>query len=90
MSRWLDCRYDVEFEESHITSAAHAPLDLLRDQTATLDTNAAYIVYCRSGRRSTCAAYLLRERGFKAYSLSGGIRDWPYAVEGEARLSGEG
>jgi hypothetical protein len=31
-----------------------------------------------------CAAYLLRERGIKAYSLKGGVRDWPYALEGDA------
>lgn len=82
-ARWLDCRYDVEFEESRIPGALHVPLDRLRELVNTLDRETPYIVYCRSGRRSACAAYLLRERGYHAYSLTGGISDWPYALEAE-------
>lgn len=80
-ARWLDCRYDIEFEESHLAGALHLPLDRLRELAHTLDRQTPYIVYCRSGRRSTCAAYLLRERGYRTYSLTGGICEWPYAVE---------
>lgn len=79
-ARWLDCRYDVEFDEAHIPSALHLPLDSLRERLAGLSRDLAYVVYCRSGRRSVCAAYLLRERGYRAYSLVGGISDWPYAL----------
>ena len=81
---WLDCRYDIEFDEAHIPGAALAPLDDLREQTGKLDKDRTYIVYCRSGRRSACGAYLLRERGFRAYTLVGGVRDWPYALQGES------
>ena len=81
---WLDCRYDIEFDEAHIPGAALAPLDDLRAQIAKLDKDRTYIVYCRSGRRSACGAYLLRERGFRAYTLVGGVRDWPYALQGES------
>lgn len=80
-ARWLDCRYDVEFDESHLPNALHIPLDRLREHISDLNRDVTYIVYCRSGRRSACAAYLLRERGFNAYSLVGGISDWPYALE---------
>ena len=80
-SRWLDCRYDVEFEEAHIPGAIHVPLDGIREQTHLLDRDILYIVYCRSGRRSACAAYLLRELGFRTMTLIGGIHDWPYAME---------
>lgn len=79
--RWIDCRYDVEYEETHIPDAMHMPLDVLRERSATLNHKQTYIVYCQSGRRSACAAYLLRERGFSAYTLSGGLRDWPFAIE---------
>ncbi len=81
-ARWLDCRYDVEFDESRLPGALHVPLDHLRERVGDLNRDITYIVYCRSGRRSACAAYLLRERGFRAYSLAGGISDWPYALEG--------
>lgn len=80
---WLDCRYDMEYDEVHIPGALRAPLDNLREHVATLTKEMTYIVYCRSGRRSACGAYLLRERGFRAYSLAGGVRDWPFALEGE-------
>jgi CRP-like cAMP-binding protein len=81
---WLDCRYDIEYDEAHIPGARHLPLDKLRELSATLDPNRSVIVYCRSGRRSAAGAFLLRERGFTAYSLTGGVRDWPYALEGES------
>lgn len=78
-AQWLDCRYEMEYSEHHIPGAYHLPLDQLRNQTKQLDPDKTHIVYCRSGRRSAAAAYLLRERGFKAYSLQGGIIDYPQA-----------
>lgn len=80
----LDCRYDIEFDEAHIPGAVNTPLDHLRDRVASLDPARQYIVCCRSGRRSAAAVFLLRERGIRAFSLIGGVRDWPYALEGEA------
>lgn len=80
-ARLLDCRYEMEYEESRIPGARLAPLDTLRHQGVfALDSDASYIVYCRSGRRSRAAAFLLRERGIRAASLAGGIQDWPYEV----------
>ena len=84
-ARLLDCRYPAEFEEVRIPGAQLLPLDSLRRQGVfTLDPEPTYIVDCRSGRRSSAAAFLLQERGMRALSLSGGIRDWPYAVDGRA------
>jgi len=80
-ARLLDCRYDMEFEESRIPGAKLVPLDKLREGASFIDPEASYIVYCRSGRRSKAAAFLLNERGIKAASLSGGIKDWPYEVD---------
>ena len=82
-AQWLDCRYEMEHAERRIPGALLLPLDRLRADIDLLDRTQTYIVYCRSGRRSICAAYLLRERGFKAYSLSGGIQSWPYETEGD-------
>lgn len=83
-AEWIDCRYDIEYDEAHIPGAKNLPLDKLRELADKLDPKRPYIVYCRSGRRSTAGAFLLRERGFTAYSLTGGVRDWPYALEGDA------
>jgi MFS superfamily sulfate permease-like transporter/rhodanese-related sulfurtransferase len=81
LAKLIDCRYDMEFEESRIPGARLVPLDKLRQGVSSIDPEGSYIVYCRSGRRSKAAAYLLKERGIKALSLTGGIKDWPYAVD---------
>ena len=81
-AKLLDCRYDTEFGESRIPGAHLVPLDKLRRQGVfSIDPEPTYIVYCRSGRRSSAAAFLLRERGIRALSLVGGIRDWPYELD---------
>ncbi len=77
----LDCRWDLEFEESRIPGAKLVPLHLLHFQVNDLEPDARYIVYCHSGKRSRAAAFLLRERNFNVQSMIGGIRDWPYAID---------
>lgn len=81
-AEWLDCRYEMEYEEIRIPGAPLFPLETLRANIGRLDPARTYIAYCRSGRRSRCATYLLRERNIKALSLIGGIREWPFALEG--------
>ena len=80
-AQWLDCRFDFEYSEVRIPKAQLLPLHTLRQSTHELDHGRRYLVYCRSGQRSVCATYLLRERGFNAFSVRGGVRDWPYALE---------
>ena len=80
-AKLLDCRYEMEFEESRIPGAPLVPLDQFRKRINQLDPDATYVVYCRSGRRSKAAAFLLRERNIIAFSLIGGIRDWPYDID---------
>jgi rhodanese-related sulfurtransferase len=80
---WLDCRYEMEYEEARIPNAKLIPLDRMRWDTHKLDANRKYIVYCRSGRRSKVASFLLRERNIEAFSLVGGIKDWPYAIDAQ-------
>lgn len=41
-----------------------------------LDKSKTYLVYCRSGRRSTGACEALAARGMKAYNLKGGYLAW--------------
>ena len=80
-TEWLDCRFAIEYAGQHIPQARLVPLDVLRDTCQTLDRGKRYLVYCQCGQRSICATYLLRERGFDAVSVMGGLRDWPYEVE---------
>ena len=39
----------------------------------TLDSDRRYVLCCDTGRRSSAGAYILSERGYKAYVLRGGI-----------------
>ncbi|MCP5141711.1 MAG: cyclic nucleotide-binding domain-containing protein [Gammaproteobacteria bacterium] len=72
-ARWLDVRLPGEFAKARIKGAVNIPLFFLRKKAAALDPGVPYVVYCDSGRRSTAGAYLLKERGFEAYVLTGGL-----------------
>jgi CRP-like cAMP-binding protein len=75
--KWLDVRLPSEFDRSHLAGAINLPLYFLRLKMKTLDRNIPYVVYCDTGRRSSAAAYVLSERGFRASVLKGGIGEVP-------------
>lgn len=76
---WLDVRFKNECDQGAIKNSVHVPLNMLRMQTDKLDRNKQYVVYCDTGGRSSTAAFLLAERGFKACYLEGGIVNNPGA-----------
>ena len=88
-AQWLDCRYDMEYEESRLPGAPLVPLGRLRSDLHKLDPDMSYIVYCRSGRRSKAAVYLLKERNINAMSLQGGMKSWPYEIDTQPILDSE-
>ena len=71
--KWLDVRLPSEFENKHLEGAINIPLYFIRLKINTLDPDTKYVVCCDTGRRSSAGAYILSERGFDAYVLSGGI-----------------
>jgi CRP-like cAMP-binding protein len=71
--QWLDVRLPSEFENQHLDSAINIPLYFIRLKISTLDHSKKYIVCCDTGRRSSAGAYILSERGYKAYVLKDGI-----------------
>lgn len=84
-ARWLDCRHPAEYAERRIPGALLAPLDSLRhDGVFAITPGLPCIVYCRNGRRSPAAVFLLRERGIEAMVLAGGLNAWPYALDDSA------
>lgn len=72
----LDVRYPNEWEEGRIDGALHIPVDDLDERTDELDRGRPVVTVCRSGRRSERAATFLREEGFDAESLDGGMEAW--------------
>ena len=77
-AEWLDVRLPAEFESAHIKGATHMPLIFLRMKMKELDQLKNYIVYCDTARRSSSAAYILSEKGYKTTVLDGGIKDVPH------------
>ena len=81
---WIDCRYRQEFDQAHLPGARSMPLHELRLLAPTLERDKRYIVYSRRGRRAAAAVFLLRQRNIDAYTLQGGLSEWP----GDVAVSG--
>jgi CRP-like cAMP-binding protein len=71
--RWLDVRLPSEHQNLAIEGSLNVPLYLIRLKLSTLDRTTPYVAYCDTGRRSSAAAFILVERGFDAYVLTGGM-----------------
>lgn len=70
---WLDVRLPSEFEASHKEGAINIPLYFIRLKLQSLEPKQTYVVCCDTGRRSSAAAFILNERGFKTFVLKGGL-----------------
>ena len=73
-AEWLDVRFESEYAYHHIEGAISAPLHELRSTLSQLDNTKEYVVYCQTGRRSSAAAFILAQFGFKAMVLENGTR----------------
>lgn len=62
----IDVRTPDEYAAGHLDGAVNidATAPGFRDELGDLDTDAAYLVYCRSGNRSAAAAAVMAELGF--------------------------
>jgi len=72
--QWVDVRYPSEYQYEKLPGAINIPLSEVRNAVKVLDKGREYILYCQTGRRSSAAAFLLAQRGFRAYVLDGGLR----------------
>jgi len=75
----IDVRSQEEFERAHAAGALNMPLTILKLKSRLLDREQHYITYCNSGRRSSAAAYLLAEDGYRVAALRGGFEALPQA-----------
>jgi len=72
----LDVREPDEWAEGHIPGAQWIPLGDLEDRVAELDQAREWVCVCHLGQRSASAADFLRESGFRASNLVGGMAAW--------------
>jgi len=80
-AHWLDVRHAREFHHSRMPKAMNIPLHELRMRLDELDQNVEYICYCTTGKRSSAAAFLLVQHGYKACVLNGGIQVMPQDLQ---------
>jgi rhodanese-related sulfurtransferase len=74
-AQWLDVRYPSEYQYDKLPGAINVPLAEIRNAFGVLDRERDYVVYCQSERRSSAAAFLLAQRGYRASVLAGGLWD---------------
>jgi len=72
----VDVRQGYEWDAGHIDGALHIPLEELPAKAAELDRDREIVLQCRSGSRSAFATAALREAGFEAFNLEGGLQAW--------------
>ena len=82
-ARWLDVRHTREFAHYRLPNALSVPLHELRQRVTEMDREQVYVCYCKTGRRSSAAAFLLTQAGFKVEVLRGGLQVLPVWMRGD-------
>lgn len=73
----LDVRTQAEYDDGHIAGAILIPNAELSDRLDELDKEDEYLVYCRTGNRSSGSVQVLKDAGFsKVYHMDEGISVW--------------
>lgn len=75
----VDVREPFEWEAGHIEGALHVPMAELADRQGELATDRAIACVCRSGARSAAVTSALRNAGYDAHNVEGGMQAWAAA-----------
>jgi rhodanese-related sulfurtransferase len=75
----LDVREQYEWNQVHIADARHVPMNRVPDQLVDFPKDRPIVVFCAHGSRSFGVAHYLREQGYDAYNMTGGITQWHIA-----------
>lgn len=75
----LDVRTPGEYQSGHLKNTLLADWnnnEEFQQRVKALDKNKPVYIYCLSGIRGSAATQYLKQNGFTAYNLSGGISAW--------------
>src|SRR6202012_2148470 len=72
----IDVRQPHEHEAGHIAGTRLIELSPLGEAAGSIDRERPVILYCRSGGRSAMATEALRQAGFDAHNMTGGMLEW--------------
>jgi len=76
----IDVRTAPEHEAGHIAGGRWIELTDLPAQAGTIDRDRPVVFYCRSGARSGMATEALRQAGYDAHNMIGGLLEWDAAA----------
>ncbi|MFH1086092.1 MAG: rhodanese-like domain-containing protein [Chloroflexota bacterium] len=85
----LDVRTAPEFDTGHIEGSVKFPLDELRGRLDELSPEKDWIVACAVGKRAYAAERALRQRGYRARNLIGGLATYGPATASAPQLDEE-
>lgn len=75
----VDVREPHEFAGGHVPGATLIPLGQLSSRLSEIPQDKTVVAVCRSGNRSGQATQLLRQQGFDAHNMQGGMIAWQEA-----------
>jgi rhodanese-related sulfurtransferase len=75
----LDVREPDEWDAGHAPEAAWIPMGAIAARQGELPGDRDIVVVCRSGVRSAKVTTALRQAGFEASNLTGGMQAWAAA-----------
>lgn len=81
----LDVREDWETALCRLENGTHIPIEEIELRTAELDPADDIVVYCHHGVRSAAVANFLRQQGFNAVNLAGGLDQWAQTIDSKMR-----
>ncbi|RMA58680.1 MBL fold metallo-hydrolase [Ulvibacter antarcticus] len=71
----FDVRNDGEYENAHIPTAKHTPLDTINDHLKKYPKEEPFYIHCAGGYRSVIAASILKSRGIhNVIDVAGGFK----------------
>jgi phage shock protein E len=76
----VDVRSVEEYEDGHIGGAVNIPVDDLAARVQEIPADRPVVLYCRSGRRASRAAEMLRAAGYADVHNLGPMGSWPEPV----------
>ncbi len=71
--QWLDVRMPNEVANDRIEGSMNIPFPILRTRLSSLPEGKPYVLFCKDGRNSSTATFLLSKQGLEAYLLRGGV-----------------
>jgi len=74
----LDIRDKKDFSDGHLAGAVNIPYASLANRLGELDPhkNRPIILVCKTGQTVSMAGKMLREKGFNAVRMKGGMMEW--------------